>query len=43
LNNVKKEKRSEDFSLLGYNPAKNKEENNCKMTSKVSEPGEDLI
>jgi hypothetical protein len=34
---------TEDFSLLGYRPAKNNEENNCKMASKIGDPGEGMI
>lgn len=35
LDGIKKNKITENFSLFGYNPAKNNEEDNRKMASKI--------
>jgi hypothetical protein len=43
LDCVKKNKSTENFSLFGYNPAKNNKEDNCEMASEVSQQGQDLI
>jgi hypothetical protein len=43
LNRVKKNEMTENFSLLGYNPAKKYEKNEPEMTSKIGDPREDMI
>jgi len=43
LDGIKKNKTTENFSLFGYHPAKNNEEDECEMASKVGEPRQELI
>jgi hypothetical protein len=43
LDGIKKNKMTENFSLFGYNPAKNNEEDKCKMASKVGKPWQNMI
>jgi hypothetical protein len=43
LDGIEKNKAAENFSLFGYNPAKNNEENKREMASKVSDPGQGMI
>jgi hypothetical protein len=43
LDGIKKNKATENFSLFGYHPAKNHEEDDCEMASKVGEPGQGMI
>ena len=43
LDTIEQEKTTENFSLFGYNPAKNNEEDKCKMASKVGEPWQNMI
>jgi len=43
LDGIKKNKTTENFSLFGYNPAKNNEENKREMASEIGEPGQGMI
>jgi hypothetical protein len=43
LDGIKKNKIAENFSLFGYNPAKNNEKNDPKMTPKIGEPRQNII
>jgi hypothetical protein len=43
LDGIEKNKAVENFSLFGYNPAKNNKKDNRKMASKVGEPGQGMI
>jgi len=43
LDGVKKNQTTQNFSLLGQNPAQKDEKDNCKMASQVGQPGQGLI
>jgi hypothetical protein len=43
LNGIEENKTAENFSLFGYNPAKDNKKDNRKMAPEVGQPGEDLI
>ena len=43
LHGIEKNETTENFSLLGYHPAKNNKKDNCKMASEVGKPRQDMI